>query len=142
MTLPPLPGAIVAALSRHPEYVRARLLEIRQLIFTVAAEIEDIGPLTETLKWGEPAYLTEASRSGSTIRLGATRQWPGDCAVLFNCKTSLVGLFRTTFPSEFRFEGNRALVVPVDQALPRVPLMFCLKTALTYHRRTGQGAPI
>jgi hypothetical protein len=142
MTVLPLPGAIADALSRHPERVRARLLEIRQLIFTVAAEIEDVGPLTETLKWGEPAYLTEASGSGSTIRLGATRQWPGDCAVLFNCKTSLVDLFRTTFPSEFRFDGNRAVVVPIDQALPHVPLMFCLKTALTYQRRTGQGAVI
>ncbi|MDH4442722.1 MAG: DUF1801 domain-containing protein [Rhizobium sp.] len=109
------------------------------MIYTVAAEIGDIGPLTETLKWGEPAYLTEASRSGTTIRLGTIKRWPDDSAVLFNCKTSLVDMFRTVFAADFTFEGNRALVIPAHRALPRAPLMVCLSTALTYHRQKGGG---
>ena len=140
MTVPPVPDAIYRALSRHPERVRERLLDIRHMIFTVAAEIGDVGPLTETLKWGEPAYLTEVSRSGTTIRLGATREAPHDSALLFNCKTSLINMFRTAFPDEFRFDGNRALVIPANRAMPCKPLLFCLNTALTYHRRKGTGS--
>ena len=140
MTVPPVPDAVYRALSSHSEHVRGRLLEIRQLIFTVAAEIGNVGPLTETLKWGEPAYLTEISRSGTTIRLGATREAPHNSALLFNCKTSLIDMFRNAFTADFTFEGNRALVIPADRELPRAPLLFCLSAALTYHRRNGTGS--
>ena len=137
MTGPPVPGPIVEALSHYPEPFRLRLLDIRELVYAVAAETEGVGPLTETLKWGEPAYLTEQSKSGTTIRLGATRAAPGACAVLFNCKTTLVETFRSHFAEDFAFEGNRALLVPVTGTLPREPLMLCLRAALTYHRRDG-----
>jgi len=137
MKSPPVPGPVSEVLSRYPEPVRVRLLEIREMIFAVAAETEGVGPLTETLKWSEPAYLTEASKSGTTIRLGSTKSAPQDCAVLFNCKTSLVETFRTYFPDGFTFEGNRALLVPVAQTLPREPLKLCLRAALTYHRQKG-----
>ena len=139
MTSPPVPGPVAEALSRYPERVQTRLLEIRALVFAVAAETEAIGPLTETLKWGEPAYLTEASKSGTTIRLGTTKSAPEDCAVLFNCKTTLVEMFRTHFSDAFAFEGNRALIVPASGALPREPLKLGLHAALTYHRRRGAG---
>jgi hypothetical protein len=132
---PPVPRPVAEALSRYPDPVRARLLEIREAIFAAASETEGVGPLIETLKWGEPAYLTEASRSGTTIRLGTTRSAPGECAVLFNCKTTLVETFRTHFADDFAFEGNRALIVRVTGPLPEEPLMLCLRAALTYHRR-------
>ncbi|QRY70415.1 DUF1801 domain-containing protein (plasmid) [Ensifer sp. PDNC004] len=134
MKAPPVPRPVAEALSRYPEPVRARLLEIREIVFSVAAETQDIGALTETLKWGEPAYLTEARKSGSTIRLGTTKSAPDKCAVLFNCKTTLVETFRAHFADDFAFEGNRALIVPATGALSREPLMLCLRAALTYHR--------
>ena len=64
-----MPADVAAAFSGFPASVRARLLEVRDLIFETAVAIEGVGPLTETLKWGEPAYLTLATGSGSTIRL-------------------------------------------------------------------------
>lgn len=137
MKSPPVPGTVAEALSRYPEQVRARLLEIREIVFAVAAETEGTGLLTEPLKWGEPAYLAEASKSGTTIRLGTTKSAPEECAVLFNCKTTLVETFRTHFPDDFAFEGNRALVMPIARALPHEPLKLCLRAALTYHRRKG-----
>lgn len=140
MNSPPVPKTVAEALSRYPEQVRARLLEIREMVFAVAAETEGTGPLTETLKWGEPAYLSEASKSGTTIRLGTTKSAPEDCAVLFNCKTTLVETFRTHFPDDFAFEGNRALLMPIARALPHKPLRFCLRAALTYHRRKAGGS--
>lgn len=133
--MPPVPAPIAQALARHPAPVRARLLQIRALIYRTAAAAEGVGPLTETLKWGEPAYLTEASRSGTTIRLGAVRAAPGDCAVLFHCQTGLIARFRRDFPAVFGFAGNRALLLPADAPLPAAPLAACLLAALTYHRR-------
>lgn len=135
MRSPPLPSPVALALSRYPAPVRARLLEIREVIFAIASETETVGGLTETLKWGEPAYLTEASRSGTTIRLGTTRAV--DPTVLFNCKTTLVETFRTHFAESFAFEGNRALVVPVDRTVPHEALRLCLHMALTYHLGKG-----
>lgn len=135
MTSPPVPAAVAEVLSRYPAQLRARLLEIREMIFAAAAETGGAGPLTETLRWGEPAYLTQISKSGTTIRLGTTRSAPEACAVLFNCKTTLVETFRTHFPDDFAFEGNRALVMPVNRPLPHEALKLCLRAALTYHRR-------
>lgn len=131
----PMPAEVAAAFSAFPERVRARLLEVRNLIFETAAASESVGPLTETLKWGEPAYLTVATRSGTTIRLGWVRSSERKCAVLFNCRTTLVDDFREQFPDVFVYEKNRAILLDANKPLPRVPLSTCLGMALTYHRR-------
>lgn len=136
----PIPQPVAEALSRYPAPIRARLLEIRALIFAEAEATPGVGPLSETLKWGEPAYLTEASKSGSTIRLGMVNSAPDDCAVLFNCKTTLIDSFRSRFGDTFRFDGNRALLVDGTRPLPQLPLGLCLRAALTYHRRKGGDA--
>ena len=132
---PPLPADVAGALSAFPDHVRARLLEVRDLVFETAADIKGVGPLTETLKWGEPAYLTEATRSGSTIRLGWFRSSERECAVLFNCRTTLVDDFRERFPGVFAYEKNRAILLDAREPLPKAPLSTCLGMAITYHRR-------
>jgi hypothetical protein len=131
---PPMLADMAAAFAAFPERVRARLLDARDLIFETAANLEGVGPLTETLKWGEPAYLTEATRSGSTIRLGWFRSSERECAVLFNCRTTLVEDFRERFPGVFTYEKNRAILLDARKPLPKAPLSACLGMALTYHR--------
>ncbi len=135
MTSLPVPKDVAEALRQYPEPIRLRLLQIRDLIFAVAAETAGVGPLTETLKWGEPAYLTEASKSGTTIRLGVSKLAPDHCAVLINCQTTLIDTFRAHFGDDFAFEGQRALLLPVAGDLRREPLALCLRAALTYHRQ-------
>jgi hypothetical protein len=132
---PPMQASVAGALSVFPKHVRRRLLEVRDLIFETAADIEGVGLLTETLKWSEPAYLTEATRSGSTIRLGWFRSSDRECAVLFNCRSSLVDDFRERFPGVFTYERNRAILLDAREPLPKAPLSACLGMALTYHRR-------
>jgi Domain of unknown function (DU1801) len=132
---PPMPADVAAAFSAFPEPVRARLLEVRDLIFETAAAVESVGALTETLKWGEPAYLTQTTGSGSTIRLGRSRSLERECAVLFNCRTTLVDDFRERFPDVFAYEKNRAIFLDARERLQQGPLRSCLGMALTYHRR-------
>ena len=62
-----IPKDVSGVLSTFPTASRKTLLKVRQLIFECAAADDAIGTLTETLKWGEPAYLTEQTKSGSTI---------------------------------------------------------------------------
>ncbi len=110
------------------------LLEVRALIFERAEEL-GVGPLTETLKWGQPAYLTEASKAGSTIRLGVKDGRP---VAYFICHTGLVDAFRAAFP-ELAYLGNRGIYLDGD--CNRAALAICLGWTLTYHRRkTGVAA--
>ena len=62
--------AVARAFEACPAPVAARLLALRELIFRTAAETPGVGAIEETLKWGEPAYVSAASKSGSTIRIG------------------------------------------------------------------------
>ena len=132
MSAPPLPREVSRALSALPAPICRRLLEVRELIFSAAAAHDEVGKLTETLKWGEPAYLTDESGSGTTIRLGRLKD-SDHAAVLFNCKTTLVDNFRERFPDRFEYRQTRALLVPVTGKLERKELTICLSLALTYH---------
>ncbi len=119
-----MPADVAAVFAPFPERVRARLLEVRELIFETAADIKGVVPLTETLKWGEPAYLTEATGSGTTIRLGWSRSSERECAVLFHCRTTLVDDFRSQFPGVFVYEKNRAILLDARDPLPEAPLSY------------------
>ncbi len=140
MTAPPLPREVSRAFGAIPAPIGKRLLQVRDLIFATAAAHDDVGKLTETLKWGEPAYLTDETGSGSTIRLGRLKD-SDHAAVLFNCKTTLVDDFRERFPDQFEYRQTRALLVPVTGRLPKQELSICLSLALTYHLdRRGRRA--
>lgn len=131
----PLPNkAVEAVFESYPAAIRLKLLALRKLIFDTAARTAGIGELEETLKWGEPAYLTSQSKSGSTVRIAYSPKRPLQYAMYFNCQTTLVDTFRTMFPNDFQFEGNRALVFELSQKPPKKELAWCIAAALTYHQ--------
>ena len=126
---------IRAAIHEHPKAVRESLLALRNLILATAAETKGVGPLVETLKWGEPAYLPKTPRVGTTVRINALKGSPDKVVVLFHCQTNLVASFRERYPDVLKFEGNRTIVLPVAKPLPAKPLKHCIAMALTYHLR-------
>lgn len=130
----PMPGTVEAAFQAFPPEVLHRLAGVRAMILAVAAGDPHIGAITETLKWGEPAYLTEATGSGSTIRLGWPRKRPDRAAIYFICHTTLVDTFRERFGGLFEYETNRAVLLPVTGDIDQAALEFMLSMALTYHR--------
>ena len=65
----PIDSEVAAVFNSYPPKIKSKLMFLRQLIFDTAASIEGIGEIEETLKWGEPGYLTPESKSGSTIRI-------------------------------------------------------------------------
>lgn len=124
---------IAAVLAGYPEAARAQANRLTTLIRHEAARI-DVGPLTETLKWGEPAFLTEATKSGTTIRMAWKPKAPDVLQMLVGCQTSLVDTWRDRFP-ELRYAGNRAVLLALDAPLPEDAVRTCIALALTYHRR-------
>jgi hypothetical protein len=126
--------AVAAVFKAYPPALRKRLMALRDLVFDVAAKTEGVGPLTETLKWGQPSYLTEKTRSGSTVRIDRLKNGDG-YAVYFHCRSGLVPRFRDLYAGTFRFEGKRALLFAPDERLPRRALRHCLGLALTHHLR-------
>ena len=102
------------------------------LIFDVAHETEGVRELEETLKWGQPSYLTKKSKSGSTIRIGREKKTQGDYAIYFKCQTSLVDSFKKLYKNKFRYEGNRAILFNISDEIPVDELSHCIEMALTY----------
>lgn len=125
--------AVARAFDAFPQAVRADLLALRALIFEVAAETPEAGPIEETLKWGQPAYLTQKTKSGTTIRLGAPKA--GGFAIYTHCQTSLIADFRALFAAEFSYEGNRAICFAAGETVDRDKIALLIRRALTYHQR-------
>ena len=133
-------SAVEQFFERYPPAIRSRLLALRELIFEVAATTAGVGELEETLKWGEPAYVTSTSKSGSTVRIDWKKSVPARYCVYFNCKTTLIETFRTLFPNDFMFEGSRAIVFRQSDAVPTDALSLCIAASLTYHRDKARAA--
>ena len=126
---------VAAKFDSYPANVRRKLLALRELVFRTAAATSGVGEIEETLKWGEPAYVTK-NKSGSTVRMDWKKSDPDHYALYFHCQTNLVDTFRTLFPHDFRFEGNRALVFPLESDVPQDSLAVCIAASLTYHLKT------
>ena len=124
--------AVDAVFEAYPRPVKAKLLALRRLIFDTAKSTQGVGALEETLKWGQPSYLTSASKSGSTVRIDQVKAEAGQVAVYFHCQTNLVETFREIYP-ELRYEGNRAILLGAAAKLPEAELRHCVGLALTYH---------
>lgn len=125
--------AVKEVFESYSEPMRAKLLVLRELIFETAASIPDVGEIEETLKWGEPTYATSQSKSGSPLRIAYKASRPTQYAMYFICHTNLLETFRTMFPKDFKFEGNRAIVFEASDSVLTPELTKCITAALTYH---------
>lgn len=127
----PCPPAVEEVFESYPDDIRKKLKFLRQLIVDTAREIDGVGLLEETLKWGEPSYL---AKGGSTIRIGWKKSSPTHYAMYFNCNTKLVDTFKELYTAEFRYEGNRAIVFQQDATIALEELQHCIALSLTYHK--------
>jgi hypothetical protein len=128
------PKPAAALFDAYPAPVKARLLALRRLIFETAKATKGVGALEETLKWGQPSYLTPETGSGSTVRIDQVKPAADRVAVYFHCQTNLVETFRELYP-ELSYSGNRAILLDVAGKLPEPALRHCVALALTYHLR-------
>jgi hypothetical protein len=134
--------AVDAIFSAYPGPIRAKLLALRRLIFDTAKATSGVGAIKETLKWGQPSYLTAETKSGSTIRIDRVKSAANRYAVYFHCQTDLVETFRELYPTELSYGGNRSILLNAEDELPEPALRHCVALALTYHlnkRKVARG---
>lgn len=125
---------VAAVFKKYPKEVRVKLLALRQLIFETAEKTEGVGTLLETLKWGEPSYLTPETKSGSTIRINWKESLGDNYALYFKCTTNLVPTLRELYPN-LTYEKNRAIHFRFNEKIPMRKVSHCIELALTYHLR-------
>ena len=117
-------------LDGFPEPLRSRLAPLRELVLEVAASNAAVGPLAESLKWGEPSFTPQAKGIGSSVRIAPRRD--GKLAMNFICHTGLVARFREIYGKTLAFEGNRTIIIDPERPLPKDELRHCIGMALTY----------
>jgi Domain of unknown function (DU1801) len=130
---------LAAAFSSYPKPLQTKLLALRRLILDTARTTEGVGPLQETLKWGQVSYLTSESKSGSTIRIDQVKSAANRYALYFHCQTNLVETFRELYP-ELTYGGNRCLLLDGAKEPPEDALRHCVALALTYHLSKRRSA--
>ena len=133
--------AVKATFDTYPKPLKAKLLALRRLILDTAKTTEGVGALEETLKWGQPSYLTPETKSGSTIRIDAIKAGADRYALYFHCQTNLVETFRELYP-ELKYSGNRAILLDAGGKLPEAELRHCVALALTYHLNKRKPARV
>src|SRR6267142_1112052 len=106
--------AVDAVFNAYPRPIKARLLALRRLIFDTAKTTKGVGALQETLKWGQPSYLTAETKSGSTIRI-----------------------------DQVKSAANRSILLNAADDVFEPALRHCVALALTYHlnkRKAARGS--
>ena len=127
-----LASPVEQAFERVPAPVATAWSALRAVILETAANMPEVGPVTESLKWGEPSFSTDRTKSGTPIRLGWKAATPDTVKLLVHCQTSLVPRWRELYGDRLSFEGTRAILLDIRQPLPREELAHCVAMALTY----------
>lgn len=122
---------VEAIFANYPDFVRDKMQHLRELVIKTAEETEGITVLEETLKWGEPSFVT---KNGSTLRMDWKEKTPDQYAMYFQCTSRLVDTFRLVFDRKFQYEGKRAIIFQLNQKIPELELKECIKASLTYHK--------
>ena len=123
--------AVEDVFSNYPDFVRQKMLYLRHLVIETAKETGEVSAVEETLKWGEPAFLT---KNGSTLRMDWKPKAPNQYAIYFQCTSRLVDTFRLVFGQTFHYEGKRAIIFQMNQKVPVDEIKACIKAALRYHK--------
>lgn len=121
---------VEAVFANYPDFVRDKMQSLREMVIETAEETAEVTHLEETLKWGEPSFVT---KNGSTLRMDWKEKSPDQYAMYFQCTSRLVDTFRLVFDHKFQYEGKRAIVFKLNQKIPEAELKECIKAALTYH---------
>lgn len=127
--------AFESKMDQYPKHVRSQMKYLRELVIETANEIPEITQLEETLKWGEPSFLT---KHGSTLRMDWKEKTPDQYQMYFKCTSRLVETFRLVYGDFFEYENNRAIIFKLDQRVPSDKLKQCIKATLMYHKVKGE----
>jgi len=128
------PAPLLAIVEAWPAPAQSTLWTCRTLFHQIAAE-NGLGPLDESLKWGQPAWRPTKPRTGSTLRMGWSPGMPDRLSFFVDCKTDLAARMRDIYPDFSDNDGQRQLTVTLDAPLPEQALSHLAEMTFTYHLR-------
>jgi len=126
----PLSPDILNVIALWPQQAQQHLLAARTIAFDVAQD-KPSTQLTESLKWGEPAW--RPLKGGTTLRMS----WKAERSALglfVDCKTDLCARMQHDFPEAFDYAAPRALYLATDAAFPKDALRHLAKMTFRYKR--------
>ena len=126
---------------KYPTKISKKLLQLRESIYQVSQEHDQIGNIEETLKWDNPSYLTSSPKSGTTIRLSNTRSDKRKYAISVHCQSTLIAEFKEVYP-ELNYDGNRSIIFDANEKIKKDVVEHFIYLALTYHYRKKRGIGI
>lgn len=103
--------------------------KLRKLIRATAADDPAIGPLEESLKWGQPSFTPRKANVGSSVRIQKNKD--DTHSLMFICNTNLVDRFRDLYGDQLHFVANREIIVR-ENDLNSDALAHCISMALRY----------
>ncbi len=128
----PMPTAFLDQITHWAVPAQLRLQSLRTLFHDVA-EAAEIGPLDESLKWGQPAWRPRRPRTGSTLRLNWSPDDPDHITAFVDCKTDLAAQMQLRFPDLPGNDGRRALRFDLTSTNSDALWQLAFLT-FTYHR--------
>ncbi|WP_300031186.1 hypothetical protein [uncultured Roseobacter sp.] len=126
----------MTAVSGWPAPARRAFEDIRTTVLDAASEVPDLR-VVETLKWGEPSWLPENRRTGSTLRAAWKPALPDQISLFVNCNSAISATILEIYPTAFVYGRNRALRMPLSAPLPTEAIAHCAVLTLTWHRKTA-----
>ncbi|WP_267166705.1 hypothetical protein [Sulfitobacter sp. F26169L] len=108
---------------------------MRALILLAALDA-NVGPLEESLKWGQPAWRPKRARQGSTLRLNWQDNSPHTIVLFVDCKTNISATIHEIYPTDFEYESGRALRLTLGAPLPVQAIDHLARITFTYHLKS------
>ncbi|MDF1668488.1 MAG: DUF1801 domain-containing protein [Roseovarius sp.] len=123
-----IPPEVARVIDGYAQPTRDGVHHLRRLILQTAKATPEVGPVEETLRWGQPAYLT---RKGSTLRIGPHRD--ASFALFAHCQSTIIASYAQAFPSWDQIDGNRAVLFDSPNQIEPQRLSHLIRHALSYH---------
>lgn len=129
-----------AVFQAYPPESKQGLLALRDLIFAEAANLPQIGPVQEVLRWGQPSYITPKRKAASTLRIGVHKS--ANFAIFAHCQSRIIADFSDRFPGWDRLDGNRAVLFNAASDIDPLRHGTLIRDALTYHLKPSERPPL
>ncbi|QFT59564.1 hypothetical protein FIU94_12085 [Sulfitobacter sp. THAF37] len=126
------PAPFLSAVQSWPLPARDALWACRA-VFHATAEQTGIGPLEESLKWGQPAWRPRAPRTGSTLRMGWTPDDPDRISLFVDCKTDLAARMAEIYPDIGANDNRRQIRLDLTRPLPDQAIAHLSQMTFCYH---------
>ena len=117
---------------KFPKKMQTKMLELREMIFEVANNNKNIGKISETLKWGEPTYQPNQSKTGSPLKINYKKEMGTNFSLYVMSSTDLIETFKKLYPKTFYYNGTREVIINSNKKIPRKEIYNCIELALTY----------